>query len=51
MQKKITSGEIRYGYSDDKKNIITGWFFDDPTLLHYTSTENIPLEENEKNDT
>ena len=40
------------GYSDDKKNISLRLIFsDDPTLLRYTSTENIPWEENERNDT
>jgi hypothetical protein len=39
------------GYPDDKKKLSLVDLFDDPTLLHYTSTENILLEEYEKNDT
>jgi hypothetical protein len=38
--------------SDDKKIVSLRLIFsDDPTLLRYTSTENIPEEENERNDT
>jgi hypothetical protein len=40
------------GSSGDKKIVSFRLIFsDDPILLRYTSTENIPQEENERNDT